>query len=589
MKGKTDNLMDYGGGTHLAKWQWDEIFSPALLVNPFESDDDAMAVTFGKFTESSFKINKAGMALAPNGYLVNLPSGAEIQFLCDDGNLLGNGYLHKFSIGSDTWVAQITPQSWGILFGGYLKNGKIDESIISASKPKQGDQVFRVSQHTNAKNERELSVSLVKIKDSNDPNSFDIVEKSETRKVSVTCGNTEYWDSLKPGLESLNNQLNQTWGVNVIDRDGNSYSLSSGGKGAITYKYDKNGKNWTVDISGISNDEVKQIITGAIAQKLSAFSIDETGKSQITTTVSSFSTEDGGEFSFGAGLHWYDWGPVLCDAGMAIYESSKLPESFWNKDNAKYNGYPLHTPSTVAGVSDGAIEEVLSIPLLVKFGVEVITDKEMAKSLWESVKNINVESIKNAAVDFYNKKKDQYTSDKPYIVGYTAGYDAVQVATIVSGGTAIFTKGSKESLEKGMKETGEVLGKKVRKFTQKEIDDYVKLATKNPEANKVMLGQYLENNPTSYHIRAKNEGYTYFELDNWKEAEALVNKNYDELWKINKQFIDNQKALNKEFYFSHNIWEYEIPSFRSREAEYLIDLGAKDFIKINENTWKVIW
>ncbi|GHT71938.1 hypothetical protein FACS189455_4690 [Bacteroidia bacterium] len=43
MKGKTDNLMDYGGGTHLAKWQWDEIFSPALLVNPFESDDDAMS------------------------------------------------------------------------------------------------------------------------------------------------------------------------------------------------------------------------------------------------------------------------------------------------------------------------------------------------------------------------------------------------------------------------------------------------------------------------------------------------------------------------------------------------------------------
>lgn len=28
---------------------------------------------------------------------------------------------------------------------------------------------------------------------------------------------------------------------------------------------------------------------------------------------------------------------------------------------------------------------------------------------------------------------------------------------------------------------------------------------------------------------------------------------------------------------------------RSKEAEYLINLGAKDFQKINENTWKVIW
>jgi hypothetical protein len=42
LKAQTDNLMDYGGGTHLAKWQWDEIHDPALLVNPFEGDEDSM-------------------------------------------------------------------------------------------------------------------------------------------------------------------------------------------------------------------------------------------------------------------------------------------------------------------------------------------------------------------------------------------------------------------------------------------------------------------------------------------------------------------------------------------------------------------
>jgi hypothetical protein len=41
-EGKTDNLLDYGRGTHLAKWQWDELFDPALLVSPFEGDEDAM-------------------------------------------------------------------------------------------------------------------------------------------------------------------------------------------------------------------------------------------------------------------------------------------------------------------------------------------------------------------------------------------------------------------------------------------------------------------------------------------------------------------------------------------------------------------
>ena len=43
MEGKTNNLMDYGDGTHLAKWQWDEIHDPAIFVNPFESDEDGMA------------------------------------------------------------------------------------------------------------------------------------------------------------------------------------------------------------------------------------------------------------------------------------------------------------------------------------------------------------------------------------------------------------------------------------------------------------------------------------------------------------------------------------------------------------------
>ena len=62
-----------------------------------------------------------------------------------------------------------------------------------------------------------------------------------------------------------------------------------------------------------------------------------------------------------------------------------------------------------------------------------------------------------------------------------------------------------------------------------------------------------------------------------------------EMWKINKQFIDEQMALGKEFYFSYEPWKAQSHEFLSFEAEYLIELGAKDFLQINENTWKVIW
>ncbi len=126
-------------------------------------------------------------------------------------------------------------------------------------------------------------------------------------------------------------------------------------------------------------------------------------------------------------------------------------------------------------------------------------------------------------------------------------------------------------------------------FTTKQIDDYVKLATKNPNAKKVMLGEFAED-VTSYTKRAGTD-HTYFDMGGakWSEAEALVGSNSDEMWRINKEFIDQQKALGKDFYFSHEPWDYPTGKYRSREAEYLIDLGAKDFQKINENTWRVIW
>jgi hypothetical protein len=41
----TDNLMDYNDGTHIAKWQWDLIHDPGVIVRVFERDKDAMDIS----------------------------------------------------------------------------------------------------------------------------------------------------------------------------------------------------------------------------------------------------------------------------------------------------------------------------------------------------------------------------------------------------------------------------------------------------------------------------------------------------------------------------------------------------------------
>lgn len=132
-------------------------------------------------------------------------------------------------------------------------------------------------------------------------------------------------------------------------------------------------------------------------------------------------------------------------------------------------------------------------------------------------------------------------------------------------------------------------GGKILAFSSKQIDDYVLFATKNADARKVMLGKYDKGGSTSYTIKA-GTNYTFFDMgyEKWNEALDLIGGNEDEMWKINKKFIDDQQAFKKDFYFSHEPWVAESHEFLSKEAEYLIDLGAKDFVKEGD-LWKTIW
>src|SRR6218665_435694 len=58
---------------------------------------------------------------------------------------------------------------------------------------------------------------------------------------------------------------------------------------------------------------------------------------------------------------------------------------------------------------------------------------------------------------------------------------------------------------------------RIERFTLRQIDNYVSLATKNKNANKVMLGKFELNSPTSYNVRAGND-HCYFDMGSkWEE------------------------------------------------------------------------
>ena len=77
-----------------------------------------------------------------------------------------------------------------------------------------------------------------------------------------------------------------------------------------------------------------------------------------------------------------------------------------------------------------------------------------------------------------------------------------------------------------------------------------RLGTHNPESSKVMLGKFEDGGATSYIARAGNE-FTYFYLQEWDAISQIVGK--DNMWLINKAFLNQQIALGKTFYASHSI------------------------------------
>lgn len=151
-----------------------------------------------------------------------------------------------------------------------------------------------------------------------------------------------------------------------------------------------------------------------------------------------------------------EWITALSDLGTNVWENAALPKNYWNEDEGSSTSN-VRVPATFAGVSDGVIEEVTNYPQLVKLGYDVATKEEVRTGLWESVKGISVETIKDAAVDFYEQKKANYTSDKPYIVNHTVSKDAVQVASIIFGGGGI------KAVTKNVDEGVDNVGKKVKK------------------------------------------------------------------------------------------------------------------------------
>ena len=91
---------------------------------------------------------------------------------------------------------------------------------------------------------------------------------------------------------------------------------------------------------------------------------------------------------------------------------------------------------------------------------------------------------------------------------------------------------------------------------------------------------------------AKKSNRTYFKLTpkQWKKLVQDASSDYDEIWKINKKFIDEQIAAGKEILLTNDptkkyLFDDGIPRFYQRELNYLMELRYT-FDEVSDGLWK---
>ena len=249
---------------------------------------------------------------------------------------------------------------------------------------------------------------------------------------------------------------------------------------------------------------------------------------------------------------------AIYDIGKEIINEGKMPENIW--DNGKrsagtdqavkddYNNSAFNAPSLISGAADQLIDEATGAIQLVKTGLEIVRKPvESAKGLWNTVKNLDKDKIKQFAADASGITNYQL-GGSPAI--YQGGKHGVQAAMIIAGSLKLLTNG-KEILEEGSKEINEI---------QKFIPDGT---TGHPAAD--ALKNAAENNKVVKNI--ENEKLLTENIVNGERKTVAIDKNGE---------VFETKALNNVDNLDPEVLKY---ADASELAEAADDIIAHDQMK----------
>jgi len=473
-QGKTENLMDYKGGTNLAKWQWDQIYDPAIINGVFDGDKEAMSfgnVPLEQKDGVMYKLDKEMSFVALSGKIIQLPKDAIIKFYCvDPTSCQTEGMLVSFLINGKKYCAKKDEITYPTSdFTGYYE---VVSGSYTANKYANTNNPLTIGkQNISYIHEAKLDNGLTRIKI--------ITEQTDVNNLQIESKNGIFEGKrVSPPSYNSNTEVQTTEQIEFASVCGSSTISSSefdykGSNAKCTFRLKNvNGKLQVVGAtldSSTGNAKTKNQ-KAQIEAKMLALANEKLaelgGLEGKSTTAVDENDANGNPLFYVASMNGKQWLETIGNLGTTIWEEAALPKTYWNQDEANYKSSTIRMPALFTGVADGAINIVSDYPQLVKLGYDVATKEEVRTGIWNAVKSISPSSVKTMAKDAIKQKIANYNfSDKPYLGNHELGKDGVTVVSAMMG--AGFLKAGDEALENSVKTTGE----KVKEAIQTKLDD----------------------------------------------------------------------------------------------------------------------
>ncbi|MFC0350701.1 hemagglutinin repeat-containing protein [Undibacterium danionis] len=110
-------------------------------------------------------------------------------------------------------------------------------------------------------------------------------------------------------------------------------------------------------------------------------------------------------------------------------------------------------------------------------------------------------------------------------------------------------------------------------LVQKTFNQAALSSTHNATSSEVVLGKYIPNSSQSYEAVAEARGATYFSMSDWSVVQGQLGA--DQMWNINKAFLDQQIAQGKKFLFTADPSASTAGYFTKLEYQHLINNGYR--------------